>query len=47
LVPLAPDVADRVRGSQLDLSAQLLDAHGTAPAMPVRLSGIVLNDMPR
>jgi hypothetical protein len=47
LVPLAPDVADRVRGSQLDLSAQLLDAYGTAPAMPVRLSGIVLNDMPR
>jgi hypothetical protein len=47
LIWLAPQAAAALRGSQLTLSAQLLDAHGTAPALPVRFSGIVLNDMPR
>jgi hypothetical protein len=47
LIPLAPDAVARLQGAELTVSAQLLDAHGTTPASPVRFSGAVLNDVPR
>jgi hypothetical protein len=47
LVPLTVAAADAIRGSTLELSIELRDAHGTAPATPVRFRGNVLNDAPR
>lgn len=47
LIPLTTAAADAIRGSTLDLSIELRDAHGTAPAMPVRFRGAVLGDAPR
>ncbi len=47
LIPLTVAAADLIRGATLDLSIELRDAHGTAPATPVRFRGNVLNDAPR
>ncbi|MBA3465071.1 MAG: hypothetical protein H0T46_34375 [Deltaproteobacteria bacterium] len=47
LIPLTVAAADVIRGATLDLSIELRDAHGTAPANPVRFRGNVLNDAPR
>ncbi len=47
LVPLTAVAADAIRGSTLELSIELRDAHGTAPTTPVRFRGNVLNDAPR
>ncbi|MEO7095174.1 MAG: hypothetical protein ABI175_18075 [Polyangiales bacterium] len=47
LVPLTAAAADQIRGSTLELSIELRDAHGTAPTTPVRFRGNVLNDAPR
>ncbi len=47
LIPLTAAAADQIRGATLDLSIELRDAHGTAPATPVRFRGNVLNDAPR
>lgn len=47
LVPLTAAAADAIRGSTLEISIELRDAHGTAPATPVRFRGNVLNDAPR
>ena len=47
LVPLTAASADMIRGSTLELSLELRDAHGTAPTTAVRFRGNVLNDAPR
>lgn len=47
LIPLTVVASDVIRGATLDLSIELRDAHGTAPANPVRFRGNVLNDAPR
>lgn len=47
LVPLTAAAADVIRGSTLELSIELRDAHGTAPGTAVRFRGNVLNDAPR
>lgn len=47
LVPLTEAAADAIRGSTLELSIELRDAHGTAPTTPVRFRGNVLGDAPR
>ncbi|HVK86588.1 MAG TPA: hypothetical protein VM513_20860 [Kofleriaceae bacterium] len=47
LVPLSPRAADALRGASLELSIELVDAHGTAPSTPVRFQGAVLGDAPR
>lgn len=47
LIPLTAAAANAIRGSTLDLSIELRDAHGTAPGTPVRFRGNVLNDAPR
>lgn len=47
LIPMTVAAADLLRGASLDLSIELRDAHGTAPATPVRFRGAVLNDAPR
>jgi hypothetical protein len=47
LVPLSPDAADALRGSTIELSVELRDAHGTAPETPVRFKGMLLGDAPR
>lgn len=39
-VPLAPGVADRLRGSVGELALELRDAHGTAPTTAVRVRGL-------
>ncbi|CAN5881456.1 hypothetical protein BH11MYX2_BH11MYX2_04260 [soil metagenome] len=47
LVPLSRAAADGVRDTTIDMSVELRDAHGTAPATAVRFHGAVLNDLPR
>lgn len=47
LIPLTHDAADAIRGSELELSIELRDAHGTAPVTPIRFRGAVLGDAPR
>lgn len=47
LIPLTVAAADHIRGAELELSIELRDAHGTAPATAVRFRGNVLNDAPR
>lgn len=47
IIPLTSAAADAIRGSTLELSIELHDAHGTAPATPVRFRGNVLGDAPR
>lgn len=47
IIPLTVAAADLLRGSTLDISIELRDAHGTAPQTPVRYRGDVLVDAPR
>ena len=47
LIPLTDEAAAQIRGSTLELSVELRDAHGTAPATPIRFQGPVLGDAPR
>ncbi len=47
LIPLTAMAADSIKGSTIDLSIELRDAHGTAPQTPVRFRGSVLGDAPR
>jgi hypothetical protein len=47
IVPLSQVAADGVRDTTIDMSVELRDAHGTAPATAVRFHGAVLNDLPR
>jgi len=47
LIPLTATAADSIKGSTIDLSIELRDAHGTAPQTPVRFHGSVLGDAPR
>jgi len=47
LIPLSTAAADELRGSTLDVSLVLRDAHGTAPETPVRFRGLVMGDAPR
>jgi hypothetical protein len=47
LIPLTVNAANTIRGTTLDISIELRDAHGTAPPNPVRFRGDVLIDAPR
>ena len=47
LIPLDAPTAAILRDDPLDLSIELRDGHGTAPANPVKFRGIVLADAPR
>jgi hypothetical protein len=47
VIPLAAPTAAALRGQAIELSVELRDAHGTAPATPVRFRGAVLGDPPR
>jgi hypothetical protein len=47
LIPLSPPAADSIRNATIELSIELRDAHGTAPATPIRFRGAVLVDLPR
>lgn len=47
LIPLDAAGAQRLRGGELSLSLNFADAYGTAPSVPVRFVGAVLNDAPR
>jgi hypothetical protein len=47
LIPLDDEGAARLRGAELSLSLDFSDAYGTAPSVPVRFVGAVLNDAPR
>lgn len=47
IIPITAASADALRAGTLDISIELRDAHGTAPATPVRFRGDVLVDAPR
>ncbi len=47
LIALDEAGAQRLRGGELSLSLDFADAYGTAPSVPVRFVGAVLNDAPR
>lgn len=47
LVPLTQTAAESIRNATIELSIELRDAHGTAPATPIRFRGAVLVDLPR
>jgi len=47
LIPLSPAAGAELRGETIDISIELRDAHGTAPATPIRYHGAILNDAPR
>lgn len=47
LIPLDQAGAERLRGGELSLSLDFADAYGTAPSVPTRFVGAVLNDAPR
>lgn len=47
LIPLDEIGAQRLRGGELSLSLDFADAYGTAPSVPIRFVGAVLNDAPR
>ncbi|HEY4057580.1 MAG TPA: hypothetical protein VGM39_13270 [Kofleriaceae bacterium] len=47
IVPLTQAAADGVRDTTIDMSVEMRDAHGTAPATAVQFHGAVLNDLPR
>jgi hypothetical protein len=46
VIPIAAPAAAALRGATIDASVELRDAHGTAPATPVRFHG-ALGDPPR
>ncbi len=47
MIPISPDVAGEIRNSVIDVSIELRDAHGTAPATPIRFRGPVIVDPTR
>ncbi len=47
LIPLTTQAADMLKGSSIEVSVELRDAHGTAPQTPVRFRGAILGDAPR
>ncbi len=47
MIPLTAQAADMLKGSSIEVSIELRDAHGTAPQTPVRFRGTVLGDAPR
>ena len=47
VVPVSTAVAAELRNATIAISIELRDAHGTAPATPVRFRGQVLVDAPR
>ena len=47
LIPLTVQAADTIKGSTIEVSVELRDAHGTAPQTPIRFRGAVLGDAPR
>jgi hypothetical protein len=47
LIPLSPSAAESIRNDTIELAIELRDAHGTAPATPIRFRGAVLVDLPR
>jgi len=47
VIPISPDAAGTLRNATLDLFVELRDAHGTAPATPVRFHGPVIVDPTR
>lgn len=46
-IPVATETAGALRNTQIDVSVELVDAHGTAPTTPVRFRGPVLVDTTR
>ncbi len=46
-IPISPDAATALRNASIDLSVELRDAHGTAPATPIRFRGPLLVDPTR
>jgi hypothetical protein len=46
-LPITPGLAATLRDDPLDLSIELRDGHGTAPAMPVKFRGVVMAEAPR
>jgi hypothetical protein len=47
VIPLSAAAAAALRNSTVELSVELRDAHGTAPATAVRFRGTLLGDAPR
>lgn len=47
IIPLTAPAADSIKGSAIEVSIELRDAHGTAPQTPVRFRGTLLGDAPR
>lgn len=47
VVPVSPESAATLRNATVDLSVELRDAHGTAPAAPIRFRGTVTVDSTR
>lgn len=47
IVPVTKEAAATIRGATIEMSVELRDAHGTAPATPIRFRGAVLGDAPR
>lgn len=47
VIPISPDAAGEIRNAVIDVSIELRDAHGTAPALPIRFRGPVLVDPTR
>ncbi len=47
VIPISPEVAGEIRNSVIGVSLELRDAHGTAPATPIRFRGPVIVDPTR
>lgn len=47
IIPLSAAAASALRNATVELSVELRDAHGTAPAAAVRFRGTLLGDAPR
>jgi hypothetical protein len=47
IIPLSPAAAAALRNATVELSVELRDAHGTAPAAAVRFRGALLGDATR
>lgn len=47
VIPISPDAAGEIRNTAIDVSLELRDAHGTAPATPIRFRGPVIVDPTR
>jgi hypothetical protein len=47
MIPIGDAAAAALRNTELDLSLELRDAHGTAPTTPIRYRGPIMVDAPR